>query len=139
AEQLPPSPGPLRRPGGDRPPGPGSGPGRPSRLRSRRFSAGGPLAAPLFAVTNLYDDLRDAPEGLPIPESALTIGAHPDDAEFGAGGTLARGARDGCREMLLVMTDGVKVAWDEGALPTTRAACRREGLWRAPGEVVAGV
>ena len=82
-------------------------------------------------MTTLYDDLRDAPEGLPTPESALTIGAHPDDAEFGAGGTLARWARDGCRVTLLVMTDGSKGTWEEGVSPAELAARRREEQRRA--------
>ncbi|MGA1724453.1 MAG: PIG-L deacetylase family protein, partial [Ilumatobacteraceae bacterium] len=45
-------------------------------------------------------------QGLPTPERALAIGAHPDDVEFGAGGTLARWAAAGCRVMHLVCTDG---------------------------------
>lgn len=64
-------------------------------------------------MTNLYDDLRHPGQGLGIPSSALTIGAHPDDAEFGAGGTLARWAAMGCRITMLVLTDGSKGTWDE--------------------------
>ena len=33
---------------------------------------------------------------LPMPASALAIGAHPDDVEFGCGGTLAKWAAAGC-------------------------------------------
>ncbi len=36
----------------------------------------------------------------------LAIGAHPDDIEFGCGGTLIRFARHGHEVFLLVMTDG---------------------------------
>jgi len=36
----------------------------------------------------------------------LAIGAHPDDIEFGCGGTLIKYARKGARIELLVMTDG---------------------------------
>jgi hypothetical protein len=34
---------------------------------------------------------------LPPPALALAIGAHPDDVEFGCGGTLAKWAAAGCR------------------------------------------
>jgi N,N'-diacetylchitobiose non-reducing end deacetylase len=68
-------------------------------------------------VTNLYDDARpqedDEPYGLPVPASAMTVGAHPDDAEFGAGGTLARWATEGCEVTIVVLTDGSKGTWDE--------------------------
>ena len=45
---------------------------------------------------------------LPIPERALAIGAHPDDIEFGAGGTLAAWAQAGCEVTVVVMTNGSK-------------------------------
>ena len=49
---------------------------------------------------------------LPTPASALAIGAHPDDTEFGCGGTLAKWAAAGCVVHHLVCTDGSKGTWD---------------------------
>lgn len=46
------------------------------------------------------------------PRSVLTIGAHPDDAEFGAGATLAKWANAGAEITILVVTDGSKGSWD---------------------------
>jgi len=61
------------------------------------------------------------------PAIALAIGAHPDDIEFGAGGTLAAWAAVGTEIHLLILTDGSKGTWDPdhdlGALVDTR---RRE-------------
>ena len=51
-------------------------------------------------------------EPLDPPRRALAIGAHPDDIEFGAGGTLARWAAVGTEVHLLVLTDGSKGTWD---------------------------
>ena len=51
------------------------------------------------------------------PGRALAIGAHPDDVEFGAGGTLAGWARAGCRIVLVVVTDGSKGTWDRQQSP----------------------
>jgi LmbE family N-acetylglucosaminyl deacetylase len=50
---------------------------------------------------------------LPTPRCALAVGAHPDDIEFGAGGTLARWHAAGTEVHLLVLTDGSKGTWDE--------------------------
>jgi LmbE family N-acetylglucosaminyl deacetylase len=80
----------------------------------------------LDGVTDLYSDLRDAPPPLSTPARALTIGAHADDAEFGAGGTLARWAAAGCEVTLLIVTDGSKGSWDPGADPGTLATLRRD-------------
>ena len=49
---------------------------------------------------------------LPVPASALAIGAHPDDVEFGCGATLAKWAAAGCVVHHLVCTDGSKGTWD---------------------------
>jgi LmbE family N-acetylglucosaminyl deacetylase len=49
---------------------------------------------------------------LPVPGSALAIGAHPDDVEFGCGATLAKWAAAGCVVHHLVCTDGSKGTWD---------------------------
>lgn len=49
---------------------------------------------------------------LAVPDSALAIGAHPDDIEFGCAGTLSKWSRGGCRVHHLVLTDGSKGSWD---------------------------
>ena len=54
----------------------------------------------------------DAGVDLPTPARALAVGAHPDDVEFGCGGTLAKWAAAGCEIFHLVCTDGSKGSWD---------------------------
>ena len=54
----------------------------------------------------------DVQVNLPTPASALAIGAHPDDVEFGCGATLARWAAAGCVVHHLVCTDGSKGTWN---------------------------
>lgn len=98
------------------------------------------MAAPIrsFVVTNLYDDARPSPAGLETPDSAMTIGAHPDDAEFGVGGTLARWARAGCEVTMLIVTDGSKGTWDVH-LPTAELIkARRQEQERAANVLGAG-
>ncbi|HSM66637.1 MAG TPA: PIG-L deacetylase family protein, partial [Ilumatobacteraceae bacterium] len=63
---------------------------------------------------------------LPTPSSALAIGAHPDDVEFGAGGLLAKWAADGCVVHHLVCTDGSKGTWDVDADVSALAARRQD-------------
>lgn len=48
------------------------------------------------------------PTALAAPASAMTILAHPDDAEFGCGGTLATWARQGTEITMVIITDGSK-------------------------------
>jgi LmbE family N-acetylglucosaminyl deacetylase len=52
-------------------------------------------------------------EDLAVPEIALAIGAHPDDIEFGCGGTLAKWSAAGASVHMLILTDGSKGTWDE--------------------------
>ena len=77
-------------------------------------------------MSNLYADAVavNRQDPLPIPERALTIGAHPDDAEFGAGGTLARWAKEGCQVSMLIVTDGSKGSWDPEVSPADLAKLR---------------
>jgi LmbE family N-acetylglucosaminyl deacetylase len=63
---------------------------------------------------------------LSAPTSALSIGAHPDDVEFGSGGTLAKWAANGTVVHHLVMTDGSKGTWDVNADTAALVALRQE-------------
>src|ERR1700728_304525 len=63
---------------------------------------------------------------LPTPSVALAIGAHPDDIEFGCGGTLAKWAAAGCRIHHVVCTDGSKGSWDPHEDPARLVAVRPE-------------
>ena len=74
---------------------------------------------------------------LDTPTSALAIGAHPDDIEFGAGGTLAKWANSGCVVHYVVCTDGSKGTWDAEA-DTAALAERRRGEQREAARRTAG-
>jgi len=56
---------------------------------------------------------------------ALALGAHPDDIELQAGGTLATWARQGARVELACFTAGEKGSHDPEADPAEVAALRR--------------
>ena len=62
---------------------------------------------------------------LPVPRRALAVAAHPDDVEFGCGGTLAKWAAGGCEIFHLVCTDGSKGSWDPGQDPAELVLTRR--------------
>lgn len=60
-----------------------------------------------------------------VPPVALAIGAHPDDIEFGCGGTLAKWAAAGCVVHHAVLTDGSKGTWNPDADIDSLIALRR--------------
>lgn len=63
---------------------------------------------------------------LPTPRVALAIVAHPDDAEFQCGATLAKWAAAGCEVHHLICTDGSKGTWDVDADIAALVAIRRD-------------
>jgi LmbE family N-acetylglucosaminyl deacetylase len=63
---------------------------------------------------------------LPTPTVALAIGAHPDDVEFGCGGTFAKWASAGCRIHHVICTDGSKGTWDASQTSASLVASRQE-------------
>ncbi len=75
---------------------------------------------------------------LATPTSALAIGAHPDDVEFGCGATLAKWAAAGCHVHHLILTDGSKGSWnpdaDLAALVATRQSEQRTAARRLSGD-----
>jgi LmbE family N-acetylglucosaminyl deacetylase len=58
------------------------------------------------------------------PGVVLAVYAHPDDADVGCGGTLARWAKAGCAVHLVVCTDGGKGTTDPAVVPAQLAAER---------------
>jgi LmbE family N-acetylglucosaminyl deacetylase len=67
---------------------------------------------------------------LPVPARALAIAAHPDDVEFGCGGTFAKWSAAGCVVSHLICTDGSKGSWDP-AEDTARLVATRQDEQRA--------
>ena len=63
---------------------------------------------------------------LPVPASAMAVAAHPDDVEFGCGGTLAKWAAAGCVVHHVICTDGSKGTWDPDADVEALRATREE-------------
>jgi LmbE family N-acetylglucosaminyl deacetylase len=91
----------------------------PERVPGRKHPADGPVfrhsavtsTSPSFGSAST-SDVTEISTNLPVPGTALAVGAHPDDIEFGCGGTLAKWAAAGCRIHHLVCTDGSKGSWD---------------------------
>jgi len=74
---------------------------------------------------------------LAVPARALAVAAHPDDAEFGCGATLAKWAAAGCRIAHLVCTDGSKGSWDP-AEDRARLVATRQDEQRAASRALGG-
>ena len=89
-------------------------------------------------TSDLYGDLRHTPPPLDVPDRVLAIGAHPDDIEFGAGGTLARWAADGADITMLIVTDGSKGTWEPDRDPAQLAAERQQEQVAAAATLGAG-
>ncbi|MGH2730938.1 MAG: PIG-L deacetylase family protein [Actinomycetota bacterium] len=62
---------------------------------------------------------------------ALAVTAHPDDAEFGCAGTLARWADEGAEVTLCIVTDGSTGTQEADVAGAELAAIRREETERA--------
>jgi LmbE family N-acetylglucosaminyl deacetylase len=86
-------------------------------------------------MSNIHADGRDTRDRLPAPDRVLTVGAHPDDAEFGAGATIARWASEGAELVMCIVTDGSRGSWDPDEDPDALAA-RRIAEQEAAGAVL---
>jgi LmbE family N-acetylglucosaminyl deacetylase len=67
------------------------------------------------------------------PAVVLAVYAHPDDADVGCGGTLARWAKGGSAVHLIVCTDGGKGTRDPAVEPSSLAAERADELEESSG------
>lgn len=61
-----------------------------------------------------------------VPERAMVVVAHPDDAEFGSSGTVAKWTRAGAAITYVVCTDGSKGSNDPTYDPATLIRTRQE-------------
>jgi LmbE family N-acetylglucosaminyl deacetylase len=59
-------------------------------------------------------------------ERALVVTAHPDDSEFGTGGTVAKLVKDGCEVTYVIVTNGNKGSSDRSMTPERLAAIRAD-------------
>src|SRR5262245_11919332 len=55
-------------------------------------------------------------------QRVLVVTAHPDDSEFGAGGTIAKFGKDGCEITYVIVTNGNKGSGDRTMTPERLAA-----------------
>lgn len=80
----------------------------------------------------------DSSSNIETPGVALAVGAHPDDVDFGCGGTLAKWAAAGCAVHYLVCTDGSKGTWDPAQDQVDLVAQRQEEQRRAAATIGGG-
>lgn len=69
------------------------------------------------------------------PTRALVIGAHPDDADFGAGGLIALWASQGCEVTVACVTDGDSGGFDDAVPRSEVPEIRREEQRAAAAEL----
>jgi LmbE family N-acetylglucosaminyl deacetylase len=69
--------------------------------------------------------MPDSKQPAPI-ERVLVVTAHPDDSEFGAGGTVAKLAREGKQVVYCIVTSGNKGSGDRSMTPERLASIREE-------------
>jgi LmbE family N-acetylglucosaminyl deacetylase len=70
-----------------------------------------------------------------IKKTVMVIAAHPDDSEFGAGGTIAKWAREGQNVICVVCTNGDKGSSDP-CMTSERLAAVREQEQKAAARVL---
>jgi LmbE family N-acetylglucosaminyl deacetylase len=59
-------------------------------------------------------------------QRVMVVTAHPDDSEFGAGGTIAKLVKDGCEVTYVIVTNGDKGSGDRAMPPERLAAIRAD-------------
>src|SRR2546429_2096954 len=93
---------------------------------------------PTSAPSHRHDDMTtEITTNIDTPTRALAVGAHPDDIEFGCGGTLAKWAAAGCEIHHVVCTDGSKGSWDPDEDLTLLVSTRMEEQ-RAAARILGG-
>src|SRR5579884_1223117 len=71
----------------------------------------------------------------PFPQRVMVVAAHPDDAEFGCGGTIAKWVGHGAEAYFLIATNGDKGDDEAKTTPEELAAIRAREA-RAAAEVL---
>src|SRR3989475_9043503 len=69
-----------------------------------------------------------------IPDKAMVIFAHPDDAEIGSGGVVAKWAAAGCEVTYVLCTNGAAGTADRALAPAALAK-KRAGQERAAADL----
>jgi LmbE family N-acetylglucosaminyl deacetylase len=72
------------------------------------------------------EDIKSPTPDEEAPKRALVVAAHPDDSEFGVGGTAAKWTQDGWEFYYLICTDGSKGSEDPAMTPEKLVPLRRE-------------
>src|ERR1051326_8565448 len=67
---------------------------------------------------------QETPQDEEFPKRVLVVAAHPDDAEFGCGGTVAKWIRKGATAFYLICTNGDKGSDEFGVDPKALAELR---------------
>ncbi len=91
------------------------------KTRNTTPAAAAPPSAPPLGAAQ-----QDAPPPIEGPGRALVIVAHPDDAEFGCSGTVAKWCAEGWDVRYVLVTSGDKGTHDESLHPEKLAAIREE-------------
>ncbi len=73
----------------------------------------------------------DEPQSFPVPQRALVVVAHPDDAEFACGGTVARWISEGAQVSYVIATAGCRGSDDPDISPRALREIRKEEQLRA--------